>query len=214
MSSVSCSASGPGGQEKPWPGSVCRTSRWWLSQDGHRFCRPLPPPSGPPTAGRQENRLLPPGLATFACRASAHVPGSSWSVSTVQHPGVFRCACPAPGPLGCGGSTPKPLAHSYTKPCVSPFGPSAHRVPDKNCDTQGWLCGEGGTRARQRLSSWQGPGSWCSPGQNFLAACTHTGSLFLTVGLCMVVLEPVLNSAVLEAGGVWLKDSWSLPRGT
>lgn len=97
-------------------------------------------------------------------------------------PGVFRCACPAPGPLGCGGSTPKPLAHSYTKPCVSPFGPSARRVPDKNCDTQGWLCGEGGTRARQRLSSWQGPGSWCSPGQNFLAPYTHTGSMFLTVG--------------------------------
>lgn len=96
--------------------------------------------------------------------------------------GVFRCARPAPGPLACGGSTPKALLHSYTKPYVSPFGFSAHRVPAKSCDTQRRLCGGGGTTARWRLSSWLAIGSWVFPRPALPCPPTHPGCHVLLSG--------------------------------
>lgn len=166
-----------------------------------------------PSSTRQagEQRALPPGLAVFACRASADSPGSSQSISTGQHPGVVPL-CPAYAwASGMWRKSPRPLVHSYTRPYVSPFRPSAHRVSDKDCETQGQLCGGGGTRARPGSSAHGQPvEAGCSPGQNPPPPSpTHVLALHVPLSGHTGSMRAVhsVNPAVLEADGVWLRES-------
>lgn len=131
---------------------MCRTSGWQL----------LCPLALLQQAGERREAFQ---LGSLCLQSSGTPPGSL-SIAQASTLGMSRGAQPLHMPLGCGGSTPGHQG-TVTKPYVSPFGPLAHSVPDKECPIHRQLCGEGGTLSKPGRKLCSLPMEVeCSPSQN------------------------------------------------